>query len=135
MANPSFISCVTPEALLPLMLLTSSIILLSAGFYSVSGSSLSDSCYSVSSEAAPGGSVKVSCRPRSLDHSATHWREAESHTTECPEGTVEKQERRPFSTGMTCNLKKTHVWIIFHSKHKIKKNLKTHFPIYISNNC
>ncbi|XP_052430926.1 uncharacterized protein si:ch211-168f7.5 [Carassius gibelio] len=71
----------------------------SSGFYSVSGSSLSDSCYSVSSEAAPGGSVKVSCRPRSLDHSATHWREAESHGTECPEGTVEKQERRPFSTG------------------------------------
>uniref|UniRef100_A0A8C2JFZ1 Si:ch211-168f7.5 n=1 Tax=Cyprinus carpio TaxID=7962 RepID=A0A8C2JFZ1_CYPCA len=77
----------------------------SSGFYSVSGSSLSDSCYSVSSEAAPGGSVKVSCRPRSLDHSATHWREAESHSTECPEGTVEKQERRPFSTGMTCDLK------------------------------
>ncbi|KTG35639.1 hypothetical protein cypCar_00028273 [Cyprinus carpio] len=71
----------------------------SSGFYSVSGSSLSDSCYSVSSEAAPGGSVKVSCRPRSLDHSATHWSEAESHSTECPEGTVEKQERRPFSTG------------------------------------
>ncbi|XP_073676549.1 uncharacterized protein [Garra rufa] len=71
----------------------------SSGFYSVSGSSLSDSCYSVSSEAAPGGSVKVSCRPRSLDHSATHWREAESHNAECPEGTVEKQERRPFSTG------------------------------------
>ncbi|XP_016326605.1 dapper homolog 2-like isoform X2 [Sinocyclocheilus anshuiensis] len=71
----------------------------SSGFYSVSGSSLSDSCYSVSSEAAPGGSLKVSCRPHSLDHSATHWREAESHSTECPEGTVEKQERRPFSTG------------------------------------
>ncbi|XP_016429133.1 dapper homolog 2-like isoform X1 [Sinocyclocheilus rhinocerous] len=71
----------------------------SSGFYSVSGSSLSDSCYSVSSEAVPGGSVKVSCRPRSLDHSATHWREAESHSTECPEDTVEKQERRPFSTG------------------------------------
>ncbi len=106
MANPSFISCVTPEALLPLMLFTSSIILLSAGFYSVSGSSLSDSCYSVSSEVAPRGSVKVSCRPRSLDHSATNWREAESHSKECLEGTVEKQERRPFSTGMTCDLKK-----------------------------
>lgn len=134
MANPSFISCVTPEALLPLTLLTSSIILLSAGFYSVSGSSLSDSCYSVSSEAAPGGSVKVSCRPRSLDHSATHWREAESHSTECPEGTVEKQERRPFSTGMTCDLKKP-MSVIFHSKPKRKNNLKTHFPIYISKNC
>ncbi|XP_052471154.1 uncharacterized protein LOC128027511 [Carassius gibelio] len=70
----------------------------SSGFYSVSGSSLSDSCYSVSSE-APGGSVKVSCRPRSLDHSATHWSGAESQSTECPEGPVEKQERRPFSTG------------------------------------
>lgn len=100
MAIPSFISCVTPVALLPLTILTSSVILLSTGFYSVSGSSLSDSCYSVSSEAAPGGSVKVSCRPRSLDHSATHWREVESLSTECPEGTVEKQERRPFSTGM-----------------------------------
>ncbi|KAK7137844.1 hypothetical protein R3I94_013478 [Phoxinus phoxinus] len=71
----------------------------SSGFYSVSGSSLSDSCYSVSSEAAPGGSVKVSRRPRSLDHSGNHWREAESLSTECPGGTVEKQERRPFSTG------------------------------------
>lgn len=100
MAIPSFISCVTPEALLPLSLLTSSIILLSTGFYSVSGSSLSDSCYSVSSEAAPGGSVRVCRRPRSLDHSANHWREAESLSTECPGGTVEKQERRPFSTGM-----------------------------------
>lgn len=107
MAIPSFISCVSPEALLPLTLLTSSVIPLSTGFYSVSGSSLSDSCYSVSSEAAPGGSVKVSCRPRSLDHSVTRWSEAESHSTECPEGTVEKQERRPFSTGMTCDLKKS----------------------------
>ncbi|XP_051505054.1 dapper homolog 2 [Myxocyprinus asiaticus] len=71
----------------------------SSGFYSVSGSSLSDSCYSVSSEAAPGGSVKVGCRPRSLDHSVTHWREAESQSAECPEVTVEKQDRRPFSTG------------------------------------
>ncbi|XP_051514295.1 uncharacterized protein LOC127418023 isoform X1 [Myxocyprinus asiaticus] len=71
----------------------------SSGFYSVSGSSLSDSSYSVSSEAAPGGSVKGSCRPRSLDHSATHWRESESQIADCPEGTVEKQDRRPFSTG------------------------------------
>jgi len=104
MAIPSFISRVTPEALHPLTLLTASIILLSTGFYSVSGSSLSDSCYSVSSEAASGGSVKVSRRPRSLDHSANHWREAESLGTECPGGTVEKQERRPFSTGMILNL-------------------------------
>ncbi|KAA0709543.1 Dapper -like protein 2 [Triplophysa tibetana] len=71
----------------------------SSGFYSVSGSSLSDSCYSVSSEAAPGGAVKVSCRPRSLDHSATHWREAESQSVACPDGTLEKQDKRPFSTG------------------------------------
>ncbi|KAI7801758.1 dapper homolog 2 [Triplophysa rosa] len=71
----------------------------SSGFYSVSGSSLSDSCYSVSSEAAPGGAVKVSCRPRSMDHSATHWREAESQSVDCPDGTLEKQDKRPFSTG------------------------------------
>ncbi|XP_073710487.1 uncharacterized protein [Misgurnus anguillicaudatus] len=71
----------------------------SSGFYSVSGSSLSDSCYSVSSEAAAGGAVKGCWRPRSLDHSATQWREAESQNAECPERTVEKQDRRPFSTG------------------------------------
>lgn len=70
----------------------------SSGFYSVSGSSLSDSCFSVSSE-APGGSVRVGCRPRSLDHSATHWREAEAHGADASEGTLDKHDRRPFSTG------------------------------------
>lgn len=90
-----------PRNATPTTLLSSSVIFFKTGFYSVSGSSLSDSCYSVSSEAAPGGAVKVSCRPRSMDHSTTHWREAESQSVDCPDGTLEKQDKRPFSTGMT----------------------------------
>ncbi|KAM4621480.1 uncharacterized protein ACJ7VT_005840 [Polymixia lowei] len=54
----------------------------SSGFYSVSGSSLSDSCYSVSSEAAQGGPGPLA-RPLKLwdqgplsgDHSDTQWSE------------------------------------------------------------
>ncbi|XP_030622837.1 uncharacterized protein LOC115806202 [Chanos chanos] len=74
----------------------------SSGFYSVSGSSLSDSCFSVSSEAAPGGSVKMggTGRPHSLDHGATQWRETEQQSAQSPEATVEKADnRRPASTG------------------------------------
>ncbi|XP_076877491.1 uncharacterized protein LOC143526769 [Brachyhypopomus gauderio] len=73
----------------------------SSGFYSVSGSSLSDSCYSVASEAAPGGPVKVggTCRPLSLDHSTTPWREADQLNAQTSEGMVQKAERRPASTG------------------------------------
>ncbi|KAL7885629.1 hypothetical protein AOLI_G00059240 [Acnodon oligacanthus] len=75
----------------------------SSGFYSVSGSSLSDSCYSVASEAAPGGPVKMggTCRPHSLDHSTTQWREVEQQSVPSSEGTVpgQKGERRPASTG------------------------------------
>ncbi|XP_017545624.1 dapper homolog 2 [Pygocentrus nattereri] len=75
----------------------------SSGFYSVSGSSLSDSCYSVASEAAPGGPVKMggTCRPHSLDHSTTQWREVEQQSVQSSEGTVpgQKGERRPASTG------------------------------------
>ncbi|KAG9272461.1 hypothetical protein AMEX_G13458 [Astyanax mexicanus] len=75
----------------------------SSGFYSVSGSSLSDSCYSVASEAAPGGPIKMggTCRPHSLDHSTTQWREAEQQSVQSSEETVsiQKGERRPASTG------------------------------------
>ncbi|KAK1804424.1 hypothetical protein P4O66_020436 [Electrophorus voltai] len=73
----------------------------SSGFYSVSGSSLSDSCYSVASEAAPGGPVKMggTCRPLSLDHSATQWREADQPNAPSSEGTTQKADRRPASTG------------------------------------
>ncbi|XP_066505958.1 uncharacterized protein si:ch211-168f7.5 [Hoplias malabaricus] len=75
----------------------------SSGFYSVSGSSLSDSCYSVASEAAAGGPAKMGgpCRPHSLDHSTTQWREAEQQSVQESGGTVavQKGERRPASTG------------------------------------
>lgn len=72
------------------------------GFYSVSGSSLSDSCYSVASEAAPGGPVKMGgpCRPHSLDHSTTQWREDEQRSVKDSGGTVRKGVRRPASTGI-----------------------------------
>ncbi|XP_062856076.1 uncharacterized protein si:ch211-168f7.5 [Trichomycterus rosablanca] len=73
----------------------------SSGFYSVSGSSLSDSCYSVASEAAPGGPLKIGgpCRPHSLDHSTTQWREDEQRRAKGSGGTVQKGDRRPASTG------------------------------------
>ncbi|XP_068444606.1 nuclear pore complex protein DDB_G0274915 [Clinocottus analis] len=55
----------------------------SSGFYSVSGSSLSDSCYSVSSEAAQGGSVPAArplkqCEPVPLpaDNTDVLWSES-----------------------------------------------------------
>ncbi|XP_017330725.1 dapper homolog 2 [Ictalurus punctatus] len=73
----------------------------SSGFYSVSGSSLSDSCYSVASEAAPGGPLKMGgpCRPHSLDHSTTQWREDEAQNGQNSRGTAQKGDRRPASTG------------------------------------
>ncbi|KAB5571435.1 hypothetical protein PHYPO_G00224930 [Pangasianodon hypophthalmus] len=73
----------------------------SSGFYSVSGSSLSDSCYSVASEAAPGGPLKMGgpCRPHSLDHSTTQWREDEPQNGQNSRGTAQKGDRRPASTG------------------------------------
>ncbi|KAL2077478.1 hypothetical protein ACEWY4_026982 [Coilia grayii] len=74
----------------------------SSGFYSVSGSSLSDSSYSVASEVALGGSIKASvgaCRPLSADHSATQWREASQLSTQSIEETPGEEERRPVSTG------------------------------------
>ncbi|XP_064182239.1 uncharacterized protein si:ch211-168f7.5 [Anguilla rostrata] len=79
----------------------------SSGFYSVSGSSLSDSCCSVCSEGVPGAlggaaGVRsswgpVDCRPHSADHSASHWRECRQQPTQG--ATEEKGERRPVSTG------------------------------------
>ncbi|XP_063046820.1 uncharacterized protein si:ch211-168f7.5 [Engraulis encrasicolus] len=81
----------------------------SSGFYSVSGSSLSDSSYSVASEVALGGSGGkacgggggggVVCRPLSEDHSATQWREASQLSTQSIEETPGEEERRPVSTG------------------------------------
>ncbi|KAI5105343.1 dapper-like 2 [Silurus meridionalis] len=73
----------------------------SSGFYSVSGSSLSDSCYSVASEAAPGGPPKMGgpCRPHSLDHSTTRWREDEPQNGQNSRGSVQRGDRRPASTG------------------------------------
>ncbi|KAG5853094.1 hypothetical protein ANANG_G00069460 [Anguilla anguilla] len=79
----------------------------SSGFYSVSGSSLSDSCCSVCSEGvqgALGGAAgvrsswgPVDCRPHSADHTASHWRECRQQPTQG--ATEEKGERRPVSTG------------------------------------
>lgn len=76
-------------------------LLFSTGFYSVSGSSLSDSCYSVASEAAPAGPLKIGgpCRPHSLDHSTTQWREDESQNGQNSRGAAQKGDRRPASTG------------------------------------
>ncbi|XP_014054428.1 uncharacterized protein [Salmo salar] len=92
----------------------------SSGFYSVSGSSLSDSCYSVSSEAVlaqggpvPGGQVRAGPgapsggafrlweqRPLSADHSDIQWPEAaQQPRTQRIEETTEISDRRPVSTG------------------------------------
>ncbi|XP_042562575.1 serine-rich adhesin for platelets isoform X2 [Clupea harengus] len=74
----------------------------SSGFYSVSGSSLSDSSFSVASEVALGGSVKAGggpCRPLSADHSANQWREASQSSTQSAEEAPGEEERRPVSTG------------------------------------
>ncbi|XP_042182250.1 serine-rich adhesin for platelets [Oncorhynchus tshawytscha] len=91
----------------------------SSGFYSVSGSSLSDSCYSVSSEAslAQGGPVKGGLvragpgppsggafrlweqRALSADHRDTQWPEAtQQPRTQSIEETTEITDRRPVST-------------------------------------
>ncbi|KAJ8282819.1 hypothetical protein COCON_G00053380 [Conger conger] len=79
----------------------------SSGFYSVSGSSLSDSCCSVCSEGAQGalggaGGVRsswgpVDCRPLSADHSASQCRECRQQPNQG--ATEEKGERRPVSAG------------------------------------
>ncbi|XP_028816792.1 uncharacterized protein LOC114775364 [Denticeps clupeoides] len=75
----------------------------SSGFYSVSGSSLSDSCFSVSSEVALGYPAKVGttgpCRPLSAEHSGTQWREAKQQRLQSPKETAEDGDRRPVSTG------------------------------------
>ncbi|XP_067103521.1 uncharacterized protein si:ch211-168f7.5 [Osmerus mordax] len=85
----------------------------SSGFYSVSGSSLSDSCYSVSSEAAQGGLGRLAPlsggssrlweqRPLSADHSDTQWPEAAAQkqpTAQSTEETSRVADRRPVSTG------------------------------------
>ncbi|KAM6953341.1 uncharacterized protein FYW47_013965 [Aplochiton taeniatus] len=80
----------------------------SSGFYSVSGSSLSDSCYSVSSEAAlgvPGGLARPlrlwEQRPHSADHSDTQWSEqvVRKQAAASSDGATETGERRPVSTG------------------------------------
>lgn len=68
----------------------------------MSGSSLSDSSYSVSSEVALGGPVRAggsSCRPLSADHSATQWREASQSSAQCTEEALGEEDRRPVSTG------------------------------------
>ncbi|XP_036404447.1 uncharacterized protein si:ch211-168f7.5 [Megalops cyprinoides] len=79
----------------------------SSGFYSVSGSSLSDSCCSVCSEGAQGtagGPAGVrgtwgpwDCRPRSADHSISQWQEGRQLPSQ--NTVTEKGERRPVSTG------------------------------------
>ncbi|KAJ8338012.1 hypothetical protein SKAU_G00369780 [Synaphobranchus kaupii] len=79
----------------------------SSGFYSVSGSSLSDSCCSVCSEGAQGalggaGGVRGSwgpldCRPHSTDHSASQWRECRQQPSQS--ATEERAERTPVSAG------------------------------------
>ncbi|KAG7464434.1 hypothetical protein MATL_G00165570 [Megalops atlanticus] len=79
----------------------------SSGFYSVSGSSLSDSCCSVCSEGAQGtagGPAGVrgswgpwNCRPRSVDHSVSQWQEARQLPSQ--NTVTERGERRPVSTG------------------------------------
>lgn len=80
----------------------------SSGFYSVSGSSLSDSCYSVSSEVAlglPGGLTRPlrlwEQRPLSADHSDAQWPEpvVQKETAASSDGAKEAVERRPVSTG------------------------------------
>ncbi|KAJ8246958.1 hypothetical protein GJAV_G00257180 [Gymnothorax javanicus] len=78
----------------------------SSGFYSVSGSSLSDSCCSVCSEGAQGalggaGGVRSSwgpleCRPQSADHSAPQWRECRLQPNQNATGDTGE---RPVSTG------------------------------------
>ncbi|XP_029604775.1 uncharacterized protein LOC115190888, partial [Salmo trutta] len=91
----------------------------SSGFYSVSGSSLSDSCYSVSSEASlaqggpgKGGLVRAGPGPPSggafrlweqralsADHRDTQWPEATLQPrTQSIEETTEIADRRPVST-------------------------------------
>ncbi|KAM9414046.1 uncharacterized protein ACWYII_025578 [Salvelinus alpinus] len=91
----------------------------SSGFYSVSGSSLSDSCYSVSSEASlaqggpvkgglvragpgppPGGAFRLwEQRTLSADHRDTQWPEAtQQPRTQSIEETTEIADRRPVST-------------------------------------
>ncbi|KAI1898672.1 hypothetical protein AGOR_G00074790 [Albula goreensis] len=79
----------------------------SSGFYSVSGSSLSDSCCSVCSEGTQGalggaGGVRSSwgpldCRPRSSDHSTSQWRESRQQPSQSV--AEDRGERRPVSTG------------------------------------
>uniref|UniRef100_A0AAZ3P7H4 Uncharacterized protein n=1 Tax=Oncorhynchus tshawytscha TaxID=74940 RepID=A0AAZ3P7H4_ONCTS len=74
----------------------------SSGFYSVSGSSLSDSCYSVSSEAvlAQGSFRLWEQRPLSADHSDIQWPEAtQQPRSQRIEETTEISDRRPVSTG------------------------------------
>ncbi|MFT7814623.1 uncharacterized protein LOC108925492 isoform X2 [Arapaima gigas] len=80
----------------------------SSGFYSVSGSSLSDSCCSVCSEGGPGAAGMCvgsrsscwpwDCQPHPRDHSATQWPEARK-TCQNTQGLAHKGDRRPFSTG------------------------------------
>ncbi|XP_058877048.1 dapper homolog 2 [Acipenser ruthenus] len=73
----------------------------SSGFYSVSDSSLSNSCASVLSEGPGGGSLgTVPPRPRSTDDSATHWPEFRLQPQKQPgEPHPERESRRPVSTG------------------------------------
>ncbi|XP_048885150.1 uncharacterized protein si:ch211-168f7.5 isoform X1 [Brienomyrus brachyistius] len=81
----------------------------SSGFYSVSGSSLSDSCCSVCSDGAQGavgtcvgsrgGCCPWDCRPHSADHSASQWQDAKKPPSQSTQAVLEKGERRPFSTG------------------------------------
>ncbi|CAG5990344.1 unnamed protein product [Menidia menidia] len=74
----------------------------SSGFYSVSGSSLSDSCYSVSSEAAHGGPAPPARPlkqweqvPESADHTDTLWSEgAAQMQPPAPENIQEDAEPR-----------------------------------------
>ncbi|XP_056138538.1 uncharacterized protein si:ch211-168f7.5 isoform X2 [Lampris incognitus] len=78
----------------------------SSGFYSVSGSSLSDSCYSVSSETAQGGPGPPA-RPLRLweqgplcsDHSDTQWLEATGQQQQQQQPAVKFSEEVPDMTG------------------------------------
>ncbi|KAK2849036.1 hypothetical protein Q5P01_008870 [Channa striata] len=63
----------------------------SSGFYSVSGSSLSDSCYSVSSEAAQGGPVPL---PRPLKLWEQVPLSADNNENLWSEGAVQQQEQQ-----------------------------------------
>ncbi|MBN3277078.1 DACT2 protein, partial [Polyodon spathula] len=73
----------------------------SSGFYSVSDSSLSNSCASVLSEGPGGGSLRtVPPRPCSTDDSATRWLEFRLQPQNQPgEPHPERESRRPVSTG------------------------------------